>query len=721
MPELTFTGTPDWWGGQKGVIQNVADRAHQVTTVPFEKYPNTRVASFSPMQEQSFDLGRAEATNPVYPQLFERSTGAITNALGQDISGQLQPFIDRGVSNPTENAQSYMNPYNQQVIENIGRLGSRNLTENILPNINDQFIRAGSYGSSGGPGSRSHQDITGRANRDNQKAVTTAQANALQGGYNKALETSVGQQERNLQAGRLLGNARGEDIQRQILGGRELQNLSSQQQGERRQNIGLLGQLGGVQQQQAQQGLNTGYADWQTERNYPYLQAARQNELVRGLTPGQYTSNTASYMPQAPQASPWSQGGGLLAGLIGAANQRQGFAEGGPVDDHKRKSVAHLRHYADGGSVPLSPIQRGVNDAMDTSEIQSMRNQANKLEQMQTNPFWASIARTGYSLASKRTPGVLANLGEAANEGMNEYQGQLNNQTNRELQASNLRGMIDNTLRWQSERNRQHDFDKEKFMHTKNYDARKLGMEEEKLGMDRQLHKLKLSEGIEGGESKEEKAVYKKSDQESLNDNRLSIRTSDKIIKTLEKLKEVNKRLKTGTGVQSAYEVGGGYAAEKIGAGDQSDINLFNSLTKKLALLQEGAQKSGNSALGRLAIISGTKPDLSNDTKGNNDIIDDQLRDIIGARDRAKDITDNLKLSGKNKLHAVDLESKYDDWLESGKPGKFKDFIRNESPKIESPSIDQDKSSLDSPELEEFKEAWIQKAGSLDAKFNGLT
>lgn len=719
MPYSSFQGTPEWYGG---MIKNLGDRAHQVTTVPYQKYQGDRLAKFNPLQEQSFDMGQKGVNNPLYSQLFDRSSSAIMNAMGQDITSQISPYIQNSVQDPTVNAQQYMNPYNDQVIQNIGKLASRNLTENILPNVNDQFIRSGSYGSSGGPGSRSHQDLTGRAIRDTQEGVARAQGEALQSGYNKAMDTSIGQQERNLQAGKLSGSVAAEDAQRQIVGGRELENLSAQNQGEMRQNTNFLGQLGSQQQQQEQQGLNKAYADFQEEKNYPYIQAARESELVRGLQPGQWTSQTNSYVPQLPQASPWSQGAGLVAGTIGALNQRpQGFSEGGEVRENKGKShnsVAHLRHYADGGSVDLTPIQRGVNDALDTSEIRAMRSQANKLEQMQVDPFWSAVTRTGFNMASKRTPGVLANLGESMNEGMNEYQSQLTNQTNREVASANLRSMIDNTLRLQEERNKTHAFNKEKFEHDKSYDISKLGIEREKLGVDKQLARIKLGELTgEFGESKEEKAAYKKSDQEGLEDSRLVIHTSDKIIDTINKLKALNEKLNTGTGGGAAYEKFGAAGAKLIGVagkGEKKDIDLFNSLSRKLALLQEGAAKSNKGGMARLAMIASTKPTLSDNKESNEENLDGMLKEIISERDKAKDIVDNLKLSGKNKYHAVDLEKKRDDWVQSGRKGSFKDFLEGNTattennPESELPGKPEESDSL--------KKDWIKKAGSIDGK-----
>ena len=701
MPDLSFQGTPKWWGGEAGVVQNLANRAHQVTTAPFEKYPNERLAKFNPLQEQSFAMGEKEVNNPLYSQLFDRSSGAIMNAMGQDITSQISPYIQNSIANPVENAQQYMNPYNDQVIQNIGKLASRNLTENILPNVNDQFIRSGSYGSSGGPGSRSHQDLTGRAIRDTQEGVSRAQSEALQSGYNKALDTSVGQQERNLQAGKLSGSVAAEDAQRQIVGGRELENLSAQHQGEMRQNTNFLGQLGSQQQQQEQQGLNKAYADFQEEKNYPYIQASRESELARGLTPGQWTSQTNSYVPQLPQASPWSQGAGLVAGATGILNQRpQGFSEGGTVQENNGKShnsVAHLRHYADGGAVDLTPIQRGVNDALDTSEIRAMRSQANKLEQMQVDPFWSAVTRTGFNMASKRTPGVLANLGESMNEGMNEYQSQLTNQTNREMASTNLRSMIDNTLRLQAERNRNHDLAKEKFAHDKSYDFRKLGLEKEKfkhetsykkedLGLRKELldYQKKL---LEKKDKKEEGDLYKKSNEKAAEEIRASFSSLPSLKSNLKELKDVASKLDTGKikGNISEYLPSMGdipVVGGLIAAGESQDVDTFQAVKNQLVLDLGNQLKGSNIALGKLKIIDATKPSLTNTRKGNLGIIN-HMGDLIDlVEEKNKFMAEGLK----QKKNAIDIENAFNQYADAKLefeeknpkekfPNKPKDFL----------------------------------------------
>src|ERR1700678_351451 len=131
MPETTFTGAPEWYGGEKGVLKPYIERAIDLSHAKFQPYRGARVAGFSPQQKQAFNL--AERYAQPAPQ-YEQSQGAIQGAIGQDIYGQnVHPYIEEGARAPgQEDIGQFLNPHRQEVLENIGRLGSRNLIENIL-------------------------------------------------------------------------------------------------------------------------------------------------------------------------------------------------------------------------------------------------------------------------------------------------------------------------------------------------------------------------------------------------------------------------------------------------------------------------------------------------------------------------------------------------------------------------------------------------------------
>lgn len=496
MADVSFQGTPDWYGGSTGVLREDVDEARKIRQLPYEPYtpaPGTsRIAPFSPLQQESFDLARRIAQpSPQYGQ----AQNAIQNSLNRNIYGEVHPYLQRGTTAPgAAEIGQFMNPYQQQVVENIGRLGSRNLIENILPNIQNRFISSGQYGSTG------HQNLTNRAIRDTQEAISNSQAQALHGGYNTALQAALGQQERQLQGGQLAGSIAGREADRQLFGAEALQNLAGAEQTHGLRGTGILSQLGGQQQQQEQNAANIAHQNFVEQRNFPYKQAAFFNEMIRGLPVNTqiYGSNVQPTPPMAPQSSPYTQAGGLLAGVSGLMNQRQGYAQGGEV-----KKLSHHRHYAEGGS--LSPIQQGANAAIDTAELKDMRNQAQRLSTPQVDPFWSSIARAGFNIAANRQPGVLAKLGEAGNAGLNEYQSQLTNQDQRGLQSAKIMSMIDATRRLQAENDRKHQLDLEKFGQQKKQFEMNHGISAGHLALAKEDHDLKkkmLEKGNSGTEEK---------------------------------------------------------------------------------------------------------------------------------------------------------------------------------------------------------------------------
>lgn len=91
------------------------------------------------------------------------------------------PYLSMAAAPSYSGIASYMNPYNAGVTDEIARLGARNLSEYMLPQLSDDFVRAGHYGSD------RHRDLVGRAVRDTGESVLGQQAQALQSGYGVSL------------------------------------------------------------------------------------------------------------------------------------------------------------------------------------------------------------------------------------------------------------------------------------------------------------------------------------------------------------------------------------------------------------------------------------------------------------------------------------------------------------------------------------------------------
>lgn len=235
MVETSFQGTPEWYGGKTGILKDLVERAEAQSRQRYEPYekngrPLPRISPFTPLQKTGFNLAEQEATNPLYSRLYRQAAQNIGGAAGARVAPEIEPYLRQGTEavQPYNDVQNYMNPYQDQIVNQIATLGNRNLQENVLPRVNQQFIGAGQYGATG------HQNLMNRALRDNQEAISQAQGQALHGGYNTALQTSLaaqtGQRERALGAGELSGRTMGRDIERQLAGGEALSSLANQQQ-----------------------------------------------------------------------------------------------------------------------------------------------------------------------------------------------------------------------------------------------------------------------------------------------------------------------------------------------------------------------------------------------------------------------------------------------------------------------------------------------------------
>jgi hypothetical protein len=112
-----------------------------------------------------------------------------------------------------------------------------------------------------------------------------------------------------------------------------LGQLGQTQYGQNVGNIQLQNQLGGQQQALEQSKINQQVQDYATAQQYPMLQLANMNNLLRGL-PMQSTT-TQTY--QAPPST-LSQLGGLGATAYGAYKTFGGAAGGQPKDFKSKKT-----------------------------------------------------------------------------------------------------------------------------------------------------------------------------------------------------------------------------------------------------------------------------------------------------------------------------------------------------------------------------------------------
>ena len=240
-------------------------------------------------------MGKAETTTA--QSLAER---ALTAA---------NPYLTAAGQTSASQVGQYMSPYQQGVLDVIAKQGARNLSENLLPQVSDAFVRAGQFGSS------RMGEFGGRAVRDTQEAILKEQSQAAQQGYAQSLAAAQSDLARQAQLAGTVGSISGADLSRVMQGGAQYGNLgqtAGQLTGQQMQNLANLGQMQtGAGQAQQQFGLS----------------AAQQVQQAQGqdLTRQGGALQSVADMARQTQAMRTADVAALEA--AGSAQQRQSQAE----------------------------------------------------------------------------------------------------------------------------------------------------------------------------------------------------------------------------------------------------------------------------------------------------------------------------------------------------------------------------------------------------------
>lgn len=410
----TVENLPAWYSDY---TQGLIARANAIAAEPFQAYGYQRLAPLNPMQTAAYQgtaalegqiapayeqarttiqgagyPGALEAAQPFINQAAQGVTSAgaaDTSALAmpflqqaqqytqtgaQGTSGAAIPFLQNAANLSAAGSQtvpstisSYMDPYQQQVVDRIGELGQRQLTENLLPTLQAQGISSGQFGGTRGA------EAMGRALRDVQESTLAAQTQALSQGYGQAAQLSQADMARQLQAaqqqagfGTTLAGLQSADLQRQLAAGQQIGalgtttaglesadlqrqlaaaqqlgqlgttagtltqqdlnrllqsgvaqgQLAGEQQASSLQRLGALEAAGAAQQADAQRNLDLAYQDFLEERDYDRSNIAFLNAALRGLEVPTSTAVSSTGPASVYQPSPLSQ---LASAATGAA------------------------------------------------------------------------------------------------------------------------------------------------------------------------------------------------------------------------------------------------------------------------------------------------------------------------------------------------------------------------------------------------------------------
>lgn len=289
------TTVPDW---MQEYIKADLSKASSIAGSPYQSYTGPRIAPLTQNQNNAY-------TN------IANNQGNWQPALSQAMAGTAaagNPGLDQNAFN------SYLSPYIGGVLNNISTLGARNLSENLIPQINTTFTGSGQWG-----GSR-NADFMGRAVRDTSSNILQQQASALQQSYDSAMGNYQAGQNRSLSAAGQQGA------------------LAQQLQGQGLQDAAALEAAGQSQQQQQQKNLDLGYQDFTEQRDYDKNNTNWIMSLLSGAPQQSSTTTTNNGPASVYSPSPLSTIAGSLSLLQGLKFKKGGqVPSSGAMTDRERQ------------------------------------------------------------------------------------------------------------------------------------------------------------------------------------------------------------------------------------------------------------------------------------------------------------------------------------------------------------------------------------------------
>lgn len=283
-------------------INEMSPQAQQIYADLMNRSANYSDEAFKSAGEQGFVPPYAGLRIAPIPQDISRAHENIREG-GKEL-GELamaQDRINQASSPFYQNYQSYMNPYQQAVLQQLSEEGFRNFNENIMPTLDARFVRLGQFGST------KHANLALRAARDFQKELLGRQQQALHSGFEKASDIYNAQQNRNIESA----------IQ--------AANIANAKQGARMAEANALENIGRYRQQQEQSILDTQYQEYLRQLDEPMRRLQAQASILSGVP--NFSSSITAFRetpPTAPTAAPNALGN-IAASLLSARlmGQRQ--------------------------------------------------------------------------------------------------------------------------------------------------------------------------------------------------------------------------------------------------------------------------------------------------------------------------------------------------------------------------------------------------------------
>jgi hypothetical protein len=581
----TIQSAPAWYSEAR--FKNIR-KARDLRKVPYKPYTNKkgRLAERTDLQRQAAQHVRDLINRQNREGIGQQANTQLRNANQQNIMNQIQPYLaERADTNPLNNYQQYMNPYQQDVARGLRQESTEHLLEDILPRINASFIGQGAFHG----GSRSR--FIGKAVQKSQQSLQRALSDLLARGHEKAMESGHEharlKANEQLQKGQLASSAAGIQKEADLIGAREMQNLSQLQQQQGLQGAQALNQFGTEEQKHEQARLNIPYQEHLEQMEYPWKQLQREAN-IHGATPPPGFQTMNAYIPTVDiPMNPYT----AAAGGLGVGSE-----------------LMNPLRRASGGRVTEQYEQP------DTTQMQAL---ANQFQTPGRDPRWGYLGAMGATMLANPGMNPLEAFGHGALAGRDAMNSEIAHEDERMTHAANLMDKINHTRQIQQQMLQDYDLRKEQNLLTR----RGQNLEQEYRNSKLSLLKDK---------ARQAPVKIDKDEKKILETLRNQISNASKVKRYAKQISELNNKLDTGplAGSLAASETPiisgvGKYLGQIGGIGSVEDQQKFQKIATTLALHKDELSK-GRSSLGRVRLVQTTKPGLDI-KKGANKFIDQDL------------------------------------------------------------------------------------------------
>lgn len=260
---------------------------------------NAQFVGPTALQNQAFS-GVTDASQAYQPTLNAAGTTLANAGASPSPLAAGANYLNAATQSPAQLAQSYMSPYLNTVVNQLGDVNQRNIQQNLAPLAMAGGIGSGQYGSL-----RADQALGQTINNANQNTLAQ-QFQALNTGYNTALTTA---EQQNALEGQLGATAGNQASQGQV----NLTNLGNAQDtlAQTNQNLGL-------NAINAQDTLGTQLQTIaQNQQNYPLTKLTTLAGLMNGQSVPTSTSTTMTPSILGGIATVGALGNGLVDTTLG--------------------------------------------------------------------------------------------------------------------------------------------------------------------------------------------------------------------------------------------------------------------------------------------------------------------------------------------------------------------------------------------------------------------